>query len=288
MQEQEQEQEKPLNSPSTPTSPKLTRDDDGSPTARPPAVAPVTVDGRQAEADEPTLGERPACDHALTVDVTRLGDGPDVKRFTCLCGERGEMVLTIDPLVDGDDLSTGEADADRSGRRYPMSDAQHRCDHGLTVPHVDDSFLSGERVECPGPGVDTPSPEPQTCNHGPLPDDQHHYNGDACLHQFACPDLCPGPGIDGPESPRDPLMLATVWKCSECNGVALAEHWQRASVSALRKVRLQISRGEVDPDDVWIDDEMAVCPRCKFEHHDDESSWVAEAQGLVVGAEFDE
>lgn len=175
-----------------------------------------------------------------------------------------------------------------------MSDAQLRCEqNGLSVAGCSASEYDCARFGvCAAArlshGMDTPSPEPQTCNHGPLPDDQHHYNGDACLHQFACPDLCPGPGIDGPESPRDPLMLATVWKCSECNGVALAEHWQRASASALRKVRLQISRGEVDPDDVWIDDEMAVCPRCKFEHHDDESSWVAEAQGLVVGAEFDE
>lgn len=32
----------------------------------------------------------------------------------------------------------------------PNEDAA-ACVHGMTVPHVDDDFLSGARVECPGP-----------------------------------------------------------------------------------------------------------------------------------------
>jgi DNA-directed RNA polymerase subunit RPC12/RpoP len=69
-------------------------------------------------------------------------------------------------------------------------------------------------------------------------------------------------------------MQATVYLCSECEGEAVAEHWDALSALLLRQVRLQIKQGEVDADDVWVDDEMMACPRCKFEHHDDESSWV--------------
>lgn len=75
----------------------------------------------------------------------------------------------------------------------------------------------------------------------------------------------------------DALMRATVWTCGECGGSALRNEWDIQSALLLGRIRMQIERGEIDPDDVWIDDEVAVCPRCKFEHHDDDCTWIEES-----------